>query len=116
MSILRLPEHLFSDDGSLNDLLLYQDAARDSQACGGAGEIQARGQLQVPAPSSASTVAPLTAASTSSAPTHVSEAPAPPTSVASLPGTDGQTSASINEPSGEGSTAQLGGEAGNSKG
>lgn len=111
VSILELPEHLFLDDGSLDDLLLYQDAARDSQARGGAGQLQAR------APSSSPTVAPSTAASTSSAPTHISEAPAAPTSLASLPGADGQASAAINEPSGEGSPAQLGGdEAGNSKG
>ena len=40
MSLLELPEYLFTDDGSLDDLLLYQDAARDAQAHDGAGTIQ----------------------------------------------------------------------------
>ena len=65
VSHLELPEYLFTDDGSLDDLLLYQDAARDAQAPNGAGTIQ------IPAPSSAATVAPLAAASMSLAPAHV---------------------------------------------
>ena len=82
MSLLELPEYLFTDDGSLDDLLLYQDAARDAQAPDGVGTIQIR------APSSAVTVAPLAAASMSLAPAHVSKAPAPPAGVTSLPRTD----------------------------
>ena len=109
MSLLELPEYLFTDDGSLDDLLLYQDAARDAQTPDGAGTIQ------IPAPSSAATVAPLAAASTSLAPAHVSKAPAPPASVASLPGTD-QASAPTAELHGRKMPAQLDGEAGNSKG
>jgi len=89
MSLLELPEYLFTDDGSLDDLLLYQDAARDAQTPDGAGTIQ------IPALSSAATVAPLAAASMSLAPAHVPKALAPSANVASLPGTD-QASASSN--------------------
>jgi len=110
MSLLELPEYLFTDDGSLDDLLLYQDAARDAQAPDGVGTIQIR------APSSAVTVAPLAAASMSLAPAHVPKAPAAPTSVASLPRTDSQASAPIGELHGRKMPAQLDGEAGNSKG
>ena len=94
VSILELPEYLLSDDGSLNDLLLYQDAARDAQASGGACP------LQISAPSSAAIGAPLAAASVSLAPAHVPKAPAPP----------------IGELHGRKMPAQLDGEAGNSKG
>ena len=109
VSILELHEYLLSDDGSLNDLLLYQDAARDAQASGGACP------LQISAPSSAAIGAPLAAASVSLAPAHVPKAPAPPTSVASLPRTDSQASAPIGELHGRKMPAQLDGEAGNSK-
>ena len=116
VSHLELPEYLFTDDGSLDDLLLYQDAAQDSQAHDGTGTIQFPCPVQVSAPpSTPSTVAPSMAINAPAAPANISKAPVPPI-VANQPGSDGQMPTPTAPEQGEELPARLNKEAENSQG
>ena len=116
VSLLELPEYLFTDDGSLDDLLLYQDAAQDSQAHDGTGTIQFPCPVQVSAPpSTPSTVAPSMAINAPAAPANISKAPVPPI-VANQPGSDGQAPAPTSPKQGEKLPSRLNKDAENSQG